>query len=971
MARSQVCAAGSKTLMWNRAGQGVVALLLVATALAAPARAAAGDPGIPANAPVVDLTRSLRPYDQAPPRDLGEPEAWFAFDLPNPGGQELTRVVTFDDGRDGAFRFLYGDARTAWLGLAPAGESGHAELHGLRHTTGTVSVASGQTATFAVRVRAPNRSSIWRLWQPDAYAARQRLDTLMRGLLAGCVLAMAAWLAGLSVARRSAAQGWAALALGSSVLLLLGESVIALPAAATIVAGGIFLATGFRFLSRYLDIARDRPMIAYLLDGCLFAIFMLAVVAAFDIGPAWLLLRAATVLAAVTLAVVLVQELAKGSGAAKALVPGALLVLLAVATPWAVPDQIARHSTALPLIFDAVLTAGILALGFAGSTTRVERPDEEVAAEINEERRQAREVEYRYALGLAAAHQGLWDWNLETDTLFLSPSVEALLGLPNSAIGSSERNWAALILPEDISVYADAMNTHRKLGNSSFTVEVRMRHAKGGLRWIQLRASCLAGSDGRAVRCIGVISDITVRKQQEAALTTSDQVDRVTGLIGRNPFASRLDEVLVEMQKGRTQRRGAVLAIDVDRVRLVNDSLGHKIGEQFLADIARRLDHAAGPEDAVARLGSEEFAVLALGSKGDEDGAEVAQRIRNALTQPIAIGDREIYPAASIGLALIEERHRFGGDVLREAEVAMYHAKRAGRGGFEIYQPQMKPRSAERLMLDADLRTALDRNEIELHYQPIIRLSDNSIAGFEALMRWRHPKRGLLSPTDFIPLAEETGLIMPLGQYAVDKAAAELKRWQSFFPMREPLFCSVNVSARQLFRQEFFDDVITALRRESPARLSFKLELTESVIMQDPDTTARMLGRLKDAGAGLALDDFGTGFSSLAYLQRFPFDTVKVDRSFIVDMATNSETPVILNSIIGLAHELDMSVVAEGVESQQEAKRLRELRCEFAQGFLFGAPMDSTAAYNFIALKGRTAEPRLPRPGSSPARIPR
>ncbi len=957
--------------MWKRAGPGIVALLVAAMVSVGPVDGAPPDPAIPLAAPVIDLTRSLRPYDQGSPGETAEVESWLAFDLTNPGSQEVARVVTFDNGGNGALRFLYADDRTAWLALTATGEGGRAELRGNRYTVGEVSVSPGQTATFAVRVRAPNRSGVWRLWQPEAYAAHQRLDTLMRGLLAGCVLAMAAWLAGLSVARRSGTQGWAAIALGASVVLLLGESVVPLPAPVTIGAGGLFLAAGLQFLSRYLDVSRDRPWTAYLLDGCIFAIFLLGLVAAFDIAPAWLLLRAATVLAAATLSTLLLQGLFKRNDAARALIPGGLLLVLGCLAPSLVPDQVARHVTALPLIFDALLTAGILAIGFAGSSQRQERSHEEVSAELSEERRQSREVEYRYALGLAAAHQGLWDWNLEADTLFLSPSVEALLGLPNSAIASSERNWAALILPEDVSVYAEAMNTHRKLGNSAFTVEVRMRHAKGGLRWIQLRASCLAGSDGRAMRCIGVVSDITARKQQEAHLTTSDQVDPVTGLIGRNPFASRLDELLADMQRGRIQRRGAVLAIDVDRVRLVNDSLGHKIGEQFLADIARRLDHAAGPDDAVARLGSDEFAVLALGSTGDEDGAEVAQRIRDALTQPIAIGDREIYAAASIGLALIEERHRFGGDVIREAEVAMYHAKRAGRGGFEIYQPQMKPRSAERLMLDADLRTALERNEIELHYQPIVRLGDHSIAGFEALMRWRHPKRGLLSPSDFIPLAEETGLIVPLGRYAVERAAAELKRWQSFFPMREPLFCSVNVSARQLFRQDFFDDVIQALRRESPAHLSFKLELTESVIMQNPETTARMLGRLKEAGAGLALDDFGTGFSSLSYLQRFPFDTVKVDRSFIVDMATNKETPVILNSIIQLAHELDMSVVAEGVESQQEAQKLKAMRCEFAQGFLFGAPMDATAAYNFIALKGKTVEPKLPRPGSSPARIPR
>ncbi|MCK7473913.1 MAG: GGDEF domain-containing phosphodiesterase [Rhodopseudomonas palustris] len=349
-----------------------------------------------------------------------------------------------------------------------------------------------------------------------------------------------------------------------------------------------------------------------------------------------------------------------------------------------------------------------------------------------------------------------------------------------------------------------------------------------------------------------------------------------------------------------------------------------------------------------------------LGSPGDEDGAQVAQRIRDALTQPVALNDREIYPAATIGLALIEPSHRYAGDVLREAEVAMYHAKRAGRGGFGNLPAAMKPRSAERLILDTDLRTALNREEIELHYQPIIRLQDGSIAGFEALMRWRHPTRGLLSPGEFISVAEETGLIVPLGRYAVERATMELKRWQSYFPMPEPLFCSVNVSARQLFRQEFFDDVVAVLRAEKPARLSLKLELTESVIMQNPDSTARALTRLKEAGAGLALDDFGTGFSSLSYLQRFPFDTVKIDRSFITDMASNEETPVILRAIIRLAHDLDMAVVAEGVETQTESGETEVAQLRVRTRLLFGAPMDATAAYNFIALRsrGQAAQPK-------------
>jgi EAL domain-containing protein (putative c-di-GMP-specific phosphodiesterase class I) len=233
----------------------------------------------------------------------------------------------------------------------------------------------------------------------------------------------------------------------------------------------------------------------------------------------------------------------------------------------------------------------------------------------------------------------------------------------------------------------------------------------------------------------------------------------------------------------------------------------------------------------------------------------------------------------------------------------------------------------------------------------------------------------MLSPADFIPLAEETGLIVPLGSYAVERAAVELRRWQTSFPMRDPIFCSVNVSARQLLRDEFFDDVINILDRQQPARLTLKLELTESVIMQNPESMAESLAHLKEAGAGLALDDFGTGFSSLAYLQRFPFDTVKIDRSFITDMAHNDETPVVLRSIIRLAHDLDMSVVAEGVETQTEASSLRALQCEFAQGFLFGAPMTATQAFNYISSRMRPAPaPRgLPRPGggSGPSRVPR
>jgi diguanylate cyclase (GGDEF)-like protein/PAS domain S-box-containing protein len=960
---------------WWHARLPARALACIAIVLGAAMAARAAVP-ISLDRDVTDITAWLTPVNEAAEpteEDTGD-KRWRKLDLVNPTQQELHRILTLESASSGILRFLGGGAPVHIEDILPEDEKGRGTMLDIGgERAADIVLAPLESANFVVFSQGPIDGAVWRLWKPEALAASKQTETLLMGLLAGAALAVAAWLAGLAVFRRSREPAWAALGLGSLVLLVLGSSFLAIPAEALAVIGAVMIAAGLRYVVEQLSWERERPRIALLFDGAAFAVVGFAIAAAFGVDHARTFVQILSIVAP-ALAAVFALYLSLTAGArVRAMVPGIAIMLLALIGSGFLAQSIADLVTNIPLFADAMFTAGAIALAFAAAMPRDPELSDRAVEELSTDQRKAREAEYRYSLGLAAAHQGLWDWNFETDELFVSPSVEALLGLDAGALGASERKWAELIAAEDVRLYADSMNAHRRQGNSSFTLEMRMRNAKGGQRWIQLRASCIANANGKAIRCIGVVSDITGRKAQEAQRQSDEAADTVTGLMLRNTFLSRLDGVLSAIQSGHARRHGAVLAVDVDRVRVVVDGMGHQAGDRFLAQIARRLDHAAGPEDAVARLGTDEFAVLVLGSRGDEDGAQVAQRIRDALSQPVAIGDKEIYPAASIGLALIEPSHRFGGDVLREAEIAMYHAKRTGRGGFEIYQPQMKPRSADRLIMDTDLRTALSRQQIEMHYQPIVRLDDGSIAGFEALMRWRHPQRGLLSPGEFIALAEETGLIVPLGRYAVEKATSELKRWQSYFPLREPLFCSVNVSARQLFRHEFFDDVASILREEKPARLSLKLELTESVIMQNPDSTARALAKLKEVGAGLSLDDFGTGFSSLAYLQRFPFDTVKIDRSFVADMTKNEETPVVLRSIIRLAHDLDMSVVAEGVETQAEASRLKQLRCEFAQGFLFGQPMDATAAYNFIALKARGVQgPALPRPESSGAsRVPR
>ena len=321
----------------------------------------------------------------------------------------------------------------------------------------------------------------------------------------------------------------------------------------------------------------------------------------------------------------------------------------------------------------------------------------------------------------------------------------------------------------------------------------------------------------------------------------------------------------------------------------------------------------------------------------------MAQTIRRTLRAPITFNDREIFVTGSIGMTLGDTEPQRGEEVLKDAELAMYHAKRGGGDRIEVFKPAMRARKTDRLTLESDLRRAIEREEIAILYQPIVRLEDRAIAGFEALARWNHPKLGRMSPAEFITIAEETGLIVELGLFVLERAAKQLSTWQRTLRHRNPLFVSVNVSSRQLLRHDLIQDLRSVLTRSAVARGTLKLELTESVVMENPEHAAQMLQRIRELGAGLALDDFGTGYSSLSYLQRFPFDTIKIDQSF-VRTTSKGTRPVILRSIVSLAHDLGMDVVAEGAETDSDAVELSQLGCEYAQGFLFGAPMTAEKA---------------------------
>jgi diguanylate cyclase (GGDEF)-like protein/PAS domain S-box-containing protein len=545
----------------------------------------------------------------------------------------------------------------------------------------------------------------------------------------------------------------------------------------------------------------------------------------------------------------------------------------------------------------------------------------------------------RRALALAGSEQTVWDWQPERGTLYVGPELERALGIePGVLMSRGLKSWIDLIHPADRSAYVAAVEAAERRGRGTFSQEFRLRRHDGAYRWYLLRARSMIGQDGRASRCIGTLADITSMKRSEDRLLSDAVRDRVTGLPNRALFLDRL-EFAMRRAHLENNRELYVLVIDLDRFKTVNDGLGHEVGDSLLSVTGRRLATLMGPEDTLARLPGDQFAVIFNGKKPKRDVIPFAEQIRTTLSRPIKLRGRELFLTASFGVARFLDDRSSPQDFVKDAEIALYEAKRRGRDSIEFFRPDMRDDRSELLALEQDLRRAIERNEIEVVYQPISRLSDMQLSGFEALVRWRHRTEGLLGPDSFMSLAEETGIIKDLSHYVLNEAARQLGIWQRAFRPEKPLFVSVNMSSSQLLNTDLVDDVRALLGREDISPGTLKLELTESLIMENPEFSAEILERLKALGVGLACDDFGTGYSALASLRRLPFDILKIDKSFLDADLEDEKAMIILETIILLAHDLNMTVVAEGIESQEQIAALAELECDLGQGFLIGEPM--------------------------------
>jgi diguanylate cyclase (GGDEF)-like protein/PAS domain S-box-containing protein len=536
----------------------------------------------------------------------------------------------------------------------------------------------------------------------------------------------------------------------------------------------------------------------------------------------------------------------------------------------------------------------------------------------------------------------IWVKDREGRHVLVNRQWEDVLGIPRER--ALDRTDADLFPADRARAYHDS--DALVLGSGEHIEFEDTAAPRGELLHFVVQKFVLRDAAGRPEAVCGVATDVTARKRAEARLRHDTLHDALTGLPNRVLLLERLERAM-ERARRHPDARCAVLFVDLDRFKLVNDSLGHAAGDELLVHVGSAIERCLRPEDTVARLGGDEFAVLVEHVSDAADPSRVAERIHAAVARPIRLGHQEVFTSASVGVTLWASAYHAPEDMLRDADTAMYRAKARGRGRTETFDAAMHARVVAQLELETDLRQAVERGEFELRYQPILAAADGRVAGLEALLRWRHPTRGLLPPSAFLAVAEDTGLILPIDAWVLEQVCASLRAWNA--SRRAPLVVSVNLSGRQFLLPDLPDRLAAILARSGADPRTLMLEITESALLEGGGDVTETLRRLRALNVRLSIDDFGTGYSSLAYLHQFPIDTLKIDRSFVGRMAQAGDGVEIVRTIVALAHNLVKDVIAEGVETAEQLAHLRELGCDYVQGHLFAPALDAGAAAQFVA----------------------
>ncbi|MDJ0713357.1 MAG: EAL domain-containing protein [Prochloraceae cyanobacterium] len=569
-----------------------------------------------------------------------------------------------------------------------------------------------------------------------------------------------------------------------------------------------------------------------------------------------------------------------------------------------------------------------------------------VAKDITEKclaERALKESEERYALASLAANDGLWDWNLKTNQIYFSPRWKFLLGYEEQSLGNTPDEWFKRVHPDYLEELSQAIMAHLQNPISNFELNYQMLHADGSYRWMLCRGIAVKDEQGKIYRLTGSQTDITQSQVAVEQLRHDALHDKLTGLPNRAFLLEKLEKLL-KLSKQQPDYLFAVVFIDLDRFKVINDSMGHLVGDQLLVEFTKRIESCLRHENTFARLGGDEFTIVVEGIQELGDATKIAQRIQSQLEQPFKLQAQEVFVTASIGIAPSTNNYKQVEELLRDADTAMYQAKAKGKARYIVFEPNMHLDAVTTLELENDLRRAIERQEFQLFYQPIVQLSNRKVIGFEALLRWQHPEKGLISPEKFIPLAEETGLIVPIGWWVMEQASRQMRQWQEKYEVASSMAVSINVSPRQLEGIDISNCIKKILEKTALSPGCLRLEITESTIIDNIDQTVSLFTQLKALGIKLSMDDFGTGYSSLSYLNRLPIDTLKIDRSFVNKLEKEPENIKLIQTIVNLAKNMQVNVIAEGVETSDQLIQLKELNCEYGQGYLFSKPVSADGA---------------------------
>ncbi len=572
----------------------------------------------------------------------------------------------------------------------------------------------------------------------------------------------------------------------------------------------------------------------------------------------------------------------------------------------------------------------------------------------------------RGAAALEASGASVWEWDVRREEIKVGPEIERALGYAKGTLNCGTEDWLQHVHPSDRERAKLVLGTVRERDGGELDLDLRLRRSDGSYLWYELRGRAVKLPQSQILQCIGLLRDVTTQKRSEERLTHNAVYDGLTGQPNRELFLDRTSQAILRCEAEGT--KPTVIVIDIDQMRSASQGSDGVISDSMLLTVARRLSRHVRDTDTLARIGVDEFALLLTSETDPRYIAMLAERVRRSLRSPMKLSGREVALIGSIGISVYDGRQADGAALVSEAELAAFRAKRAGADRIELFKPDMRAARDDRAELEKDLKKAMEGRQIVLLYQPVMRLADNQLAGFEALLRWNHPKLGLLSPPEFLKAAERAELTGELMRYAAERTIRQLNRWQKSWPRQDdPLFVTLDLSDRSMLRNETIQDLRTVIGRGTVPQNCFWIEVSESVVMENPEQIVEALASLKGAGASVALDEFGSGYSSVAYLHRLPLDVVKIDRSLVRSVNATGADPVVLRSVLAMARELGLDVVVQGVDRERDASYLRALGCEYGQGFYFGEPMSEKEVSGLVATLARAAAKAgaQPRPKAS------